>query len=405
MTPDHAAVLSRSNPIENRPALAMVCNTLTPYRLNLHRILAREIPELELLTLVTHGDADFRWRSEAPEEIHVVHFARRGERAHGGPLVAPWTDWRKGGQLIRYFAQRNVAATIFTGYAYPSHLRLLSWLERKGRPAFLRNDANVYVDQTRSSWRRAIKRVFFRWAGRRAAGFMPMGELGERYFASYGVPLESMFRVPYTPDYDWFANADDAAIAEFMQRHGLAKGRRRFLYSGRLVPVKRVDLLLDAFARLADERPQWDLVIAGSGRMEQELRARVPARLEDRVRWTGFLEESELRAAYHACDVLVLPSEREAWGVVVQEAMAAGRPVVASHVVGAAHDLVVDGASGKIFPSGDGEALLTCLRETSDEAKLPGFQREASNRLNVWRSEVDVVANVRRALESVQALP
>ena len=392
------------SPSPSRPALAMVCNTLTPYRVHLHERLAHEIPELELLTLVTHGDADFRWQQQLPPEIHVTHFAKRGEPAHGGMLGAPWTDWTKGKDLVSFLAARNVAAAVLTGYGYPSHLRLIKDLADRGVPFFLRNDANIKVDALRSSWRRWVKGQFFRWVNRRAAGVMPMGTYGEEYFARYGVPREKMYRVPYTPDYDWFAERDAAGIDQFSRKFGLAPGRRRILYSGRLHPVKRVDLAIDAFVRLAPQRPEWDLLIAGTGPVEADLRRRVPPELVSRVVWTGFLESHDLRSAYHACDVLVLPSVREPWAVVVQEAMAAGLAVIASDVVGAARDLVEDGRSGRIFASGVIESLEVALADVTDPARIDAYKEASRARLSTWRGEVDAVREIRRALIEAGAL-
>src|SRR5436853_3283523 len=138
------------NSADRRPCLAIVANTLTPYRVNLHRLLAAEIPELQLLTLVTHGAADFNWDLEIPPEIHVTSFAKRGESSQGGVLVAPWTDWKKGADLIRFLEGRRLAAVIFSGYGYPSHLRLLRWLSRRRTPFFLRNDVNIHIETLRS---------------------------------------------------------------------------------------------------------------------------------------------------------------------------------------------------------------------------------------------------------------
>ena len=392
-------------PHDDRPCLVMVCNLLSPFWINLLRLLAAEIPELKVLTMVTHGPAEFRWVMDVPPEINVSYFVKHGEPANGGMLGAPWTDWKKGADLTRFIDAHRVAAVILMPFGYPSHLRLMRNLSKRGIPFFLRNDINIYVDEHRSPLRRWIKRQFYRWAKTRAAGVMPMGSLGEQYFLKYGMPQEKMYRVPWWPDFEWFAQHDADGVQAFRERFGLAADRRRLLYSGRLNPVKRVDLLLDAFAAIADERPAWDVVIAGAGPLEAELRARVPLALQSRVHWTGFLNPQELRNAYHACDALVLPSEREPWAVVVQEAMAAGLPVVASHVVGAAHDIVEQGVSGRIFTSGNLPELIDALREMTNLDKIDERKAAAVVRLGQWRDEENAVREVRRVLRDAGALP
>src|SRR5439155_26838233 len=102
------------------------------------------------------------------------------------------------------------------------------------------------------------------------------------------------------------------------RRFGLPAGRRRLVYAGRLAAVKRIDLLVDAFAALAADRPDWDLLVVGDGPLRDALVGRVPPAIRERVMWTGFVDDqATIGALYHACDVLVLPSDLEPWGVVV----------------------------------------------------------------------------------------
>jgi glycosyltransferase involved in cell wall biosynthesis len=83
--------------------------------------------------------------------------------------------------------------------------------------------------------------------------------------------------------------------------------------------------------------------------------------------------------------------------------MAAGLPVVASHVVGAARDLVEDHISGRIFPSGDLSQLADALRDVTDDLRWPLFRAAAPNSLAAWRRRVDVIGEVRRALNDADA--
>jgi glycosyltransferase involved in cell wall biosynthesis len=119
-----------------------------------------------------------------------------------------------------------------------------------------------------------------------------------------------------------------------------------FLFVGRLVPRKRAGVALEAFRKLAERRRDVRLVIVGSGPEEASLRERARP-LGDRVVFAGRLEQSRLRDAYMAADILLVPSEREVWGLVVNEALAAGLFVVASRKVGSAPDLI-DAQSGAI---------------------------------------------------------
>jgi glycosyltransferase involved in cell wall biosynthesis len=170
------------------------------------------------------------------------------------------------------------------------------------------------------------------------------------------------------------------------------------MFSGRLIPLKRVDLLIDAFAAIAAERPNWDLLVVGDGALRDELRGRVSKSLQSRVVWTGFLDGQELALAYQNSDILVLPSDHEQWSLVIQEAMASGLVVVSSDVPGATYELVEDGRSGRVFPRGNLEELIKALRDTTSDEAFPSYKRESTAAWNSWKSNVDPVAEIRRAL-------
>jgi glycosyltransferase involved in cell wall biosynthesis len=280
----------------------------------------------------------------------------------------------------------------------------MDYCSRNEIPLFVRNDSNIRSEPPLSAPKRWLKRRLYAWWLKRASGVMSMGELGDQFFLKYGANAQHLYRVPYWPDYDAFAHVDPDALARFRRKYGLQEGRRRILFSGRLVPAKRVDLLIDAFAAVAAGRPDWDLMIVGDGPLQHELRSRVPKSLSGRVVWTGFLDGDEAKLAYHVADVLVLPSDREPWAVVVQEAMAAGVIVVASDVSGAAHELIQDGKSGRIFPAGNLAQLSQAVLDVTDPQALTAYRERVIAALVVWRQTVDPIAEIRRALADFNVL-
>jgi len=377
---------------------------MTPYRLNLHRLVAEQIPELKLHTLITHGAAEFDWKMNVPASIHLTSFANPGDSPLAPTLHAPLAEWKKGGRLIDYLHAHNVRAAICNSYRYISFLRVIRHCHRVGIPTWVNNDSNVRSESHLSPLKAFAKRQTYGWWMKRVSGVMPMGELGDEFFLKYGGQRERFYRLPYAPDYESFAQVDVGDLERFRRQHGLQQGRKYLLFSGRLVRVKRLDLLIDAFATLAGERPDWDLLIVGGGESEYSLRQRVPNELQSRVKWTGFLEQDKLKLAYHAADVLVLPSDREPWGVVVQEAMAAGLPVVASDCVGATHELVRGTNAGRIFPVGDLKSLLEALREITAPGVLEKSKDDARASLAAWRERNDPIKQIRRALRDTGVL-
>jgi glycosyltransferase involved in cell wall biosynthesis len=382
----------------------MIANVMTPYRLNLHRLVAGGIPELKLHTLITHGPADFDWKLSLPDAIHTRFFGTPGDSPLSSSLRRPVPEWRKGGQLIEYLLANDIRAVILFGYRYLSYLRVIRFCRRAGIPAFVHNDSNVYGDRNLSRVKRALKARLYRWWLNRVSGVMSMGEYGDQFFRRYGADPQQLYRVPWPVDEEFHARVDEQRLYGFRQKFGLTPGRRYLLFSGRLAPEKRVDLLIDAFAAVAAERPDWDLLIAGDGVLGEQLRGRVPERLRSRVLWTGFLDGDEPALPYGVADVLVLPSDRDGWALVVQEAMAAGLAVVVSHVVGASRDLVKDKQNGRIFTAGCIDELAAAILDVTDPANLERYQHQSRQVLAQWTTRCNPISEIRRALVDSGAL-
>jgi glycosyltransferase involved in cell wall biosynthesis len=387
---------------DDRAGLAIVANCVTPYRVHLHTLVAARIPEVKLHSLFTHGSADFAWTVECPPEIHASYFGP-ADPPLASVLHAPLAEWRKGERIIHYLRENNIRAVILQGYRYISYLRTIDYCHRAGIPLFYRNDSNIRGERL-SGIRQWAKSRIYSWWMPRVSGVMSMGEYGDQFFLKYGADPTRIYRVPYWPDYAHFAQCDPARLERFFQQFRLKANRRRLLYSGRFVPQKHVHLLIDAFVEVADQRPDWDLLIVGDGRLRDVLRGRIPDRLRERFIWTGFLNQQDCSLAYHAAEGLVIPSEREPWGVVVQEAMAAGLTVIASDAVGSARELVTDHISGRIFSVGSLEGLIAAIIDVTG-ASVGDYRQHAREALAAWRIKADPIPQIRRALTDCGVIP
>ena len=161
---------------------------------------------------------------------------------------------------------------------------------------------------------------------RRASGFVAVTKGEAEAYGRYGISPDRLTVIPNGID---SPDIHDAAPNAFAERHGLV-GRRIILYVGRLSLIKGPDLLLDAFADVAGEIPDYALVFAGpdDGSLP-DLRRRAAERgIGNRVRFVGYLAGREKMDAYLGCDFLALPSRREAMSMVALEAGAHGKPVL-----------------------------------------------------------------------------
>jgi glycosyltransferase involved in cell wall biosynthesis len=231
------------------------------------------------------------------------------------------------------------------------------------------------------------------------SGFLAIGSKNRDYYVEHGIAANRIFPMPYAVDNAFFAMRADAARSNrtaWRASQGIPDDSPVLLFAGKLTRRKRPDLLLEAWRRAAwpgGHRPV--LMFAGDGDMRAELEAHAAGA----VRFLGFRNQSELPAVYAAADLLIVPSEREPWGLVVNEAMACGTAVIASDAVGAAYDLI-DASCGAVFRSGDAGDLARAMMAALPRAAELGSA--ARRRIAAWDFEADV-RGLRAACASVLA--
>jgi glycosyltransferase involved in cell wall biosynthesis len=286
--------------------------------------------------------------------------------------------------------------TVVSDYSAPSAQLAMRYLALRGRRWAFWGEAPGF--NRRGSIGRSARRLLQAPLGR-ASGIIGIGshacEIYRRLF-----PRSLVVDVPYFCDLDPYRKAAEKACRE---RQPTVE--TTILFSGQIIPRKGVDVLLQAFERMLSAGTAARLLIAGSGSELSSYEASVPERWKDRVHFLGHVPPEELPTLFAQADVYCLPSRYDGWGVVINEALGAGLPVVASTAVGAARDLVVDGENGFVVPPGDADALAHALLRLCLDASFRSRCAQASRRLSYqW----DLAAAVRRwsaALEAIAGEP
>ena len=380
--------------------LAVISNEPTPYRLHVLKRIACELPDVRTCNVFTHtvSRPHVPWAVDVPAELNPVFF----DDCHMTPGLAGHLRILRARRLCRairdMLVSRNVRMVILLGYNDLVRFGLIRWAHAAKLPLLLTGDSNIFALHRSGLFKRIAKPPLMRSVLRNVAGLMPMGSRGRDYFRHYADHQLPEFLFPYEPDYKALVDCGQQGKAAFLGEHGLAPSRRRLLYCGRLASTKRVGDLIDAFVRIAKHRDNWDLVIVGDGPLKEGLQSQVPAGLRSRVKWLGFLQFEQTAACYHCCDVLVLPSEFEPWGVVVNEAVACSLAVVATVASGAAAELVRDDVNGMIVPPRDVAALAQAIEHVTDQAVCQRMKDAAGGVLAEWRKAADPVAGVSSAL-------
>ena len=290
--------------------------------------------------------------------------------------------------IVRELRVERYEAIVVHGYTYPTHWLAFSVARLCGTKTFLRGDAHVL--QQRTLLKRILKQLILRPLFKALDGFLTVGRLNRQYYQRFGVSEHKMFLAPHCVDNDFFAKGAEEGASnreKILSGLNLEPDLMIFSFVGKLYPRKAPFDLLAAFEKLKLERGA--LLFVGDGESRGALQDYVATRRVSNVRFTGFVNQSELPKYYGITDVLVMPSLTELWGLVVNEAMACDCAVVVSDACQCAPDLVHEGENGRSFPAGDVGALAEVLHELADDPeRVRAMGRMSREIIKDWSPEI-----------------
>jgi glycosyltransferase involved in cell wall biosynthesis len=251
--------------------------------------------------------------------------------------------------LAQLIGGHRFDAFLVMGWNRRDYWQVIHRCRRAKVPVLVRCDSQL--NETRFSAKRAAKQLTHRLALRQLDGFLSSGQRNHRYLRNYGVPPQKIFFVPPAVDNGWFEVKAKQHIANrraTRNRWDADDKTLVILYVGKFQQIKRPQDILHAIALLRSEQIPVVGIFVGAGEMDATLRS-LAETLKVPTQFEGFKNQTELPYYYTASDVLVLPSEQESWGFVVNEAMVCGIPAVVSCAVGSAPDLIDEGETGFVF--------------------------------------------------------
>jgi glycosyltransferase involved in cell wall biosynthesis len=263
----------------------------------------------------------------------------------------------------------------------------------RGIPFFINGD-NSFVED-RPNFKGWARKYLLRRLFHRTAAFMVMGTMNGDFYRHYGADPSTFFPMPYGIDNERFFNGSRLTPAERIARRrelSIDHDRLVILFSGKLIARKNPLHVLKALEQMR-YRDQAAVIFMGDGVERSELQQYVRSRCLDHVYFLGFVNQTRMPAIYGLSDVFVLPACRENWGVVVNEAMACGMPVVVSDQVGASGggDIVRDGENGFVFRAGDINRLAQIFDTlAADPALRSRMGARSLEIIATWGYELDV---------------
>jgi glycosyltransferase involved in cell wall biosynthesis len=287
--------------------------------------------------------------------------------------------------IMTQLEQGQFDAVWVHGWSWLCSLQAILAAEKLGIPIFLRGESNG-LKEPMQPVKRLAKKTFLDWLFAKVSGFLCIGSLNRQFYQSYGIEKDKLFDFPYAVDNDFFqkqARLTQADRDELRQSLNLELDRPIILYAAKLIEKKRPQDLLAAYRSLSKDNqsePNPYLLFVGDGNLRSQLEAEAKATGWNSIRFLGFRNQSEIPKFYDLCDVFVLPSDFEPWGLAINEVMNAGKAVVVSDCVGCAPDLIVDKQNGRIFPVSDVNALAESIQwaiantESAGQASLKRIQ-------------------------------
>ncbi|PPC88188.1 MAG: hypothetical protein CTY31_02285 [Hyphomicrobium sp.] len=268
----------------------------------------------------------------------------------------------------------------------------------RGIPVMVRGDSQL--ETPRSLMKRVGKSLTYPIGLRFFDAALYVGERSRRYWEHYHYPQDRLFSSPHCVDNRWFAQrATHSARMELRSRLGITDTEKVLLFAGKLIARKRPIDLVSATAKLHANGRQVIILVAGSGPLESEM-SRAACSANVRIIQLGFTNQTAMPAAYSACDVLVLPSDAsETWGLVANEALACGRPIVVSSACGCAPDLAADNRAGRTFSVGNPLALADAVAGVLDH---PPTQQNIADKIAQYSIE-NAVTGIKQALDNISS--
>ena len=298
--------------------------------------------------------------------------------------------------------EKNWDAVWIHGYNHYSLIMVLILSSIFRIPIFYRSESNLKSTPTHS-----LKNIFIRLLIRLSTRLLFIGNDNKEYYKFFGAPESKLFFTPYAVNNELFQHQSDQTgrkKPDLIRQLTINDETIVILFSGKLVKRKNPALLLEAFYHVIKNELDRSvyLIFVGHGVEYETLQKRIKElKLEDKVKLPGFINQQEIWQYYSIADLLVMPSNLETYGLVINEAMNASTAIISSNKVGAASDLVFEGLNGFIFESGNLKSLTDVLNKAlTSKSMLKNMGIESLKIIDQWNFEEDF-RGIMAALESI----
>lgn len=338
--------------MQNNPSIAMVTNIPAPYREKIHELVSAEFENNYTVLYCDKKEPNRKWTFELGHYKHI--FLKRRMITYKGRYIHINTDtWHILNQL-------NPDVVITAGSFNPTMLIAFAWSKIKNKKHIPMTDGWLRSESALSIVHKLIRKMVYKFSN----AYIGASKHSLDLYKSYGCKDKQLFQSHLC--------ANNALFYE--------SGRKEKVYdlmfSGQFIDRKMPLFFAEVAKTVKEKRGKCKVLILGSGELEQEFLGKL-AEYEIDTHYAGYVSQSELPGYYTSAKIFLFPTLQDPWGVVANEAMAAGVPVVTCTNAGVANDLVIDGVNGYILPL---ETLIWAEKITgllNDEERYERFSKRA----------------------------
>lgn len=376
--------------------LLILTEIIAPYRIPLFNALSvREEVDLNVVFL-SETDASLRQWRVYREEIKFSYEVLKSFRRR----IAGFNVLITRG-VSAALDRRDPEIILAGGYSYVAMWEAKRWARVRGIPFLLWSESNSQ-DARKNLWPvEFAKRKFID----DCQGYVVPGRSATEYLSSLGARKERIYVAPNAVDVERFTKCAEESRRSPGCRDQFGLPPQYFLYVGRFVRSKGIYDLLNAYSGLPEEvRRIAGLVFVGDGEERAELKRRSSEIRTGCIIFPGFVQRDELPAYYANAIALVFPTHSDPWGLVVNEAMACGTPVIATDVAGCTADLLCEGINGYVVSSGDPKQLTRAMLKLATDPELRRRMGQASaNRSQSFTAQAWAEGTVRAVMNRMGA--
>ena len=360
--------------------LLIIETVWSPYSHARFTAIAKHIKDMQLTVFFQNSDAKYRkWDAEITDSLYKMVFLKNiGIPVSANTAFVCNINYN----IYQEIKKHNPDRIIATGWDSFATLMAIVYAKKHGKEIILWTESTIHED----SFIRKTSLLYVKFILRFFDGFISAGTAAAEYLRFLGVRknIEHFYN---SVDVDHFLTQGQRSLQEkriLREKIGVRNSSRVIVFSGRLVAIKCVDLLITAFLQVKEKFQDIELLIIGYGPEEQKLKKM--AGVNSGIHFLGHQGIDEIPKLYGISDILVLPSISEPWGLVVNEAMACGCAIIVSDKCGCAKDLVQ--GNGIIVQGGNFDSLIEALRKLlSSEERLNQMKSKSLKVIQRFRLE------------------